>query len=592
MEDVFGWLPLERGMAWQEVPVQMPQVAEVAVAAEPVAPPPPSPAVARGRKRGKRAATGASPAAKKRKVTSVPQISNLEKLLALQDADVVRLTVWRAVEGGPATPPSGEGDGLVIRVYLVPLDSAEYGNVEYVKGRRARPGAAGVLAGLGLVRVNQREWATGQAGGKGKSLVDDDDQRSLLELYHAIESPNTEPAAIDSLDTTDLVKSRLRKIAHRVPHTSTKLFDYQLASVNKMLAKELAPQLLPDPGWQLCHTVDGAEYWISYDSRVLREPRMVREPRGGILAEEMGSGKTLISLALILATRGELPVLEGTSPYLDDSDGPEPPVLTAYSRQWPYPNGRAERARGKRRVPALLPGAESWMGEIELGEYWVAKRAEEEEDRQVALREAALPLPSLRELCIDLVRTTSLAVPKLEGLGAALEDELNATLPSYTLVPSPAQLDTRRGRAQDIPGREIVAAATTLVVVPKGLCQQWAEAVEEHLEEGALKVLVLKQTTDKYTHLDLAANDGQSGLGRTLLLDYLLTGSRSPLPVIIMSARNFADAAENPRSPLRRVHFKRLMVDEGHVLGSDNATRTFADQVRFPCSRVPFDASS
>jgi len=53
-----------------------------------------------------------------------------------------------------------------------------------------------------------------------------------------------------------------------------------------------------------------------------------------------------------------------------------------------------------------------------------------------------------------------------------------------------------------------------------------------------------------------------------------------------MSARVFADAAENADSPLRRVHFKRLMVDEGHVLGNDNATRTFAEQVSPPFAPI------
>lgn len=501
--DVDGWFPLERGMLWQE----MGQVVHVN---QPVLPLPLSPVASYqpGKKRAKRPSAAASPTTKKRRLSLMPQPSQLDRLLALQDADVVRLTVWGAVEGGPATPPGEESEGVVVRVYLVPLDLAEHGAGEFSRGRKARPGASGVLSALALVRVNQDEWLSGRKGGTSTSLLDDDDHRSLLELYHDVHSPSTDPSVIDSLDAPDQVKQRLHRIARRVPHTSTQLFGYQLASVTKMLAKELAPQLVPDPAWQFQRDVDGAAYWLGFDGRVLLAPPLVREPRGGILAEEMGSGKTLISLALILASRGELPRLEGTSPFLDGAEGAEPDVMTYLSREWPFARARAERERGKRRVPDLLPGAESWMGEVELMAHWEAKRKEEEKDRAEA--DVERDLPSLKEICIDLVRTTSLAVPKLEGLGDDLEKELMETYPSYFLRPSPAQLDTRRGRAQDIAKKEIVVGATTLVVVPKGLCQQWAEAVEEHLEPGALKVLVLKHTTTECTCLDLAAHDGQS----------------------------------------------------------------------------------
>lgn len=110
------------------------------------------------------------------------------------------------------------------------------------------------------------------------------------------------------------------------------------ASLGKMLQRELAPQRTIDPCCILRNSIiNDSTFFVSSRGEVAQEPPRVEEPKSGILAEEMGSGKTLISIALVLSTLGELPDLTGTPTYLDGSDlSPEPILMTHLSCNFPF----------------------------------------------------------------------------------------------------------------------------------------------------------------------------------------------------------------------------------------------------------------
>jgi hypothetical protein len=287
----------------------------------------------------------------------------------------------------------------------------------------------------------------------------------------------------------------------------------------------------------------------------------------------MGVGKTLITLALVLSTLNELPRnLDTTSTYLDHSPLPAPALLTAVSLEFPFAAEIDEAKKLRPRVPEPLAGYA--MDAKEQDEYDDAIARQNEEDSRVA----TLSLPSLRSLCVHKVKTSSVAIRY------DLDDEvlrntgilhlLQASPPFYRVFPSPAQLDTREGRKGRFPPAEIVVAATTLIVVPTDLVRQWVEEIEKHIEEGALRLLVLRTAKDKFkTPAEMATYD-----------------------LILMSTARFADAADpstdvanaGNASTLRSVHFKRLIVDEGHALAAGNRMRKLAEEVRpsFLFSRV------
>ncbi|KAI1744241.1 SNF2 family N-terminal domain-containing protein [Xylaria scruposa] len=126
---------------------------------------------------------------------------------------------------------------------------------------------------------------------------------SLLTLFNQVPSPGPRPEAASNPDLRWVMQCLLES---QVPGLTTTLYPYQGRSAAKMLQREMEPGRVIDP--RLRPVLDQAGHAWYYDDvsgLVLREPRFYDEARSGILAEEMGTGKTLICLALILSTKSE-----------------------------------------------------------------------------------------------------------------------------------------------------------------------------------------------------------------------------------------------------------------------------------------------
>jgi SNF2 family DNA or RNA helicase len=217
---------------------------------------------------------------------------------------------------------------------------------------------------------------------------------------------------------------------------------------------------------------------------------------------------------------------------------------------------RDEERKLRPRVPEpLLPISELTALEIEKYQDAIAFQS-----RQDAI-EIVSPLPSLRTLLVSLISTSPVAIPYSPSdttlVATGLYAELENTIPYYNLHPSPSQLTSRSGRQGVARPSQIVVAATTLVVVPTDLVRQWQDEIEKHLEESALRVLVLRTTKDGFrTAEEMARFD-----------------------VVLVSLARFSD----DDATLRSVHWKRLIVDEGHTLSGANRMRKLAEEVRFLC---------
>lgn len=128
-----------------------------------------------------------------------------------------------------------------------------------------------------------------------------DDGPSLLELFNTIPSPDPSAQNIRDPDYAAAIES---VIESDVCGLNTTLYPYQRRSVAVMLQREAETRRVIDP--RLVKHLDHSGRQWYYDpvvGTVLREPKYYDSPRGGILAEEMGSGKTLMCLALCLATQ-------------------------------------------------------------------------------------------------------------------------------------------------------------------------------------------------------------------------------------------------------------------------------------------------
>ncbi|KAK1600630.1 P-loop containing nucleoside triphosphate hydrolase protein [Colletotrichum navitas] len=131
----------------------------------------------------------------------------------------------------------------------------------------------------------------------------DDESLSLLQLFNTIPSPDPAPDTITNLADREAAYSLLDGDLPGLRETSV-LYDYQRRSAAVMIQRESQPGRVLDP--RLVKGTDqtgGTFYYDLSDGVLLKEPRFYEGVRGGILAEQMGSGKTLICLAVILASR-------------------------------------------------------------------------------------------------------------------------------------------------------------------------------------------------------------------------------------------------------------------------------------------------
>lgn len=139
--------------------------------------------------------------------------------------------------------------------------------------------------------------------GTSKPAADsqDGEEQSLLQLFNNLPSPNPRP---EDIEDPEVRETAYNLLGSAVTGLKTTLYAYQRRSAALMLQRESQPQQVVDP--RLVKVVDQLGvpwYHDSVAGTCLRESRSYDGPCGGILAEEMGSGKTLICLALILASR-------------------------------------------------------------------------------------------------------------------------------------------------------------------------------------------------------------------------------------------------------------------------------------------------
>ncbi|KAH6898695.1 P-loop containing nucleoside triphosphate hydrolase protein [Thelonectria olida] len=255
----------------------------------------------------------------------------------------------------------------------------------------------------------------------------DDGEMSLLELFNKIPSPDPNPALISEPHSKDAMCSLL---GSKVPGLRTQLYDYQRRSAALMLQKETCPGNVLDP--RLLHVRDqhGSSWYLDLIAgTVLKEPRFYDGVSGGILAEEMGSGKTIICLALILATR-DLPT--------------QPPE-----------HYRAGEAPRRKKIASLAEMAAS-----------------------CATRNSVPWKPYF-----DIYK---------ERLGEEFTHCIEALERSPGHYYLPAPVPPRVGRRKNPimpPPKKIYLSSASLVVVPNNLLAQWGQEIRKHTD--GLEVLVV-----------------------------------------------------------------------------------------------------
>lgn len=193
---------------------------------------------------------------------------------------------------------------LILRIYCLP-DDVERGRIDRTP-EKLRKVRKELLSQLDYAhtkwegRVGCDRLDTPRYFDQWLNMRDGKD-KSLLELFNSLPSPDPRPEQIDNPDTRDIVRWLLEK--NDLHGMRTKLYPYQQRSVAMMVQRESQQHKVLDARYIKVLDQDGGPwYYDRVTGASLRHAPMYDSVCGGILAEEMGSGKTVMCLALVLAT--------------------------------------------------------------------------------------------------------------------------------------------------------------------------------------------------------------------------------------------------------------------------------------------------
>ncbi|KAG0701768.1 P-loop containing nucleoside triphosphate hydrolase protein [Suillus ampliporus] len=342
---------------------------------------------------------------------------------------------------------------LYIRIYLVPTDLP---NVQASLRHRSeavlKEGHRHLQSLLPTIVQDQRFWNADELPSISQPrkyfLPRDIDNRTMAEIYS---------------DLPSLVSSGIT-VGQEIRGLRSTLYEYQRQSVAVMIEKELSNQPVQDPLYIPISSIDGECFYFQPSTlSAARQCPTVARCKGGILCEELGTGKTVMILGLILATVDQLPQPEES--LLDYR-----PIMSPLA----YRTFPADEYRNARRRAGM--------------------------DKSSTFD--ATHVPSLVEILLHRIRTWGDRVdiqPFEEQLEASnLRQLLQANTPFYHHYPvkSPMRAlgsSRTRDRTSEYP-RLMYITTATLIVVPVNLLGQWDREILKHCH-STLRHLIIRQTT-------------------------------------------------------------------------------------------------
>lgn len=325
----------------------------------------------------------------------------------------------------------------------------------------------------------------------------------LIQIYRSLESP------VYNKDNSDPETEFLIQLVEtgKIPGLKTQLYKYQIQSICKMLQVEMNPISTYAPHLvSLISKLNGMRYFInSTEYTFFAHPGVYAAPRGGILAEDMGLGKSLICIALTAATKSQC------------SNKPEDIFISEEDSVKPC---------------------------LSLADYCVESILK----KNISWRMYKDYLP----------KTCVTALLDSPGYYYTLSKFMNRALKhaEFTQSPVKARTSSRSTKSQystDLQRSKIWLSCSTLIICPSTLFDQWRYEILKHIDPTVVSTLCLSNS--KY------ATPSPSDL-----LKY---------DIILMSVPRFSIEEKDKNSPLKYVHWKRLIIDEGHSMSSSSSRLSY-----------------
>ncbi|KAJ2453404.1 hypothetical protein EV183_002261 [Coemansia sp. RSA 2336] len=419
-----------------------------------------------------------------------------------------------------------------------------------------------------------------------------DDLPTLLDVFQFLGSPDPQPYLKVCLQSAfgDIFRACMADEPYA--GMRTRLYRYQKNSLFKMLRRELLPDLFLDPCFnplercasgsdsqksfshpllpflQFAHGIDqSANPWV-YERQArpgipvaAADVSWYGSARGGIICEDMGTGKTCECLALTLVTKRQMaqPPLQGES--LPCVGVVCSPLTTDICSSIVQSQNSKEPAFGPNSVLSLK----------------------------------ALAATAAVASCVE-----SLRIMHEDGVISDNIWKLLEPCPPYYWVDPVADRRSKRGMVgRDAVAFKVFMSSSTIIVVPDNLVDQWVREKYKHIEDSnGLEMLKIDSnmgaipeptTLIKYDIVLIAVSRLAS---EYIPIEAEIDELRQACRCLDKCQCRQSKANSDYRSPLLCVHWKRLIVDEGHIMSSRNTARALmaayliADR-RWICTGTP-----
>lgn len=324
----------------------------------------------------------------------------------------------------------------------------------------------------------------------------DNAKSRLLEIYRGLDSPNLKRDHMDP--ETEYLISLIE--GGSIPGLKTQLYKYQVRSVCKMLQVEMSPDFAMLPTTvPITSVINNRRYYVDpINYTFCTDPSMYAAPRGGVLAEDMGLGKSLICIALTIASKAQCSrcpedVYEGETNSEPKQDKPCS-TLSSYC------------------VESVMKNNISWR----MYADWLPRS------------------------CVKKLQDSpGYYYTRSKFMNRALK-HAEVTQSQFTARTSNRSIKNQYSTDLECP--KIWLSCATLIICPSTLFDQWRYEIIKHADQSIVSTLCLSNS--KFT-----TPSPQE------LLNY---------DIILMSVPRLAIEEKDKDSPLKFVHWKRLVIDEGH----------------------------
>lgn len=323
----------------------------------------------------------------------------------------------------------------------------------------------------------------------------DNAKSRLLHIYRGLDSPKLKR---DNMDPETEYLINLIE-GGSIPGVKTQLYKYQVRSVCKMLQVEMGPDFAMLPTTvPITSVINNRRYYVDpIDYTFCTNPCMYAAPRGGVLAEDMGLGKSLICIALTIATKAQCSQC---------------------------PDVYEQETNSKLKVDKPCSTLSSYCVESVM-------------KNNISWRMYADWLP--RSCVKKLQDSPGYYYTRSKFMNRALK-YAEVTQSLFTARTSNRSIKTLYSTDLECP--KIWLSCATLIICPSTLFDQWRYEIIKHADQSIVSTLCLSNS--KYP-----TPSSQE------LLNY---------DIILMSVPRFAIEEKDKDSPLKFVHWKRLIIDEGH----------------------------